>query len=609
MVRGMEAVVMCNSQRVAGRVYDALCLNARGPGALAAGINYPELVPDAAYAKLGLTRGQMDDPMGRYLAAFGGGEQAAALSSPAAGAAGAGSGRAAAGSAADGSPAGSSSARSSGGGAVPPKAPERSLATVLDPAEIRALQAGLRAARQRQWKVIGSGGGGLLGVTQLSPGNFEASIEVPSGAALTAAEGAAAAGTRSSSSAATAEAAGAAAVDSGAGPAPGPPAAQPAAAAAARTVVGVFPSEAEAARAREEAGYRAHRVAFAPDCNFPDEHAAYLLRVLPPLSRAPTAAASGSAAPANDGSSSNAAAGAAAGSRSGRVRFEPGSAAPASSAQPTGSSASNSSGGGSNGGAGAGASGGGGDSSRRRTARAQAADTATDDAGADDDDSAAVWADIDAPDGRMQRPGAGTRSRGRADGASGAESSNGASGQSSSAASASSAGGGPRGDSYAGSAGGAEEKRVFRGLTYKASDTLAGGLGCTQWGLPGRQVAVELLSISPCCQRVSLVAVLLARLQVQRKMWEPIVWVQKARVSAGLYPTQVEAARAFDRLLLKLRGRDAVRCTTAGMDADANSSGARFWRPLTQSSLRFASAPMRPLAVLPCAMHIVTGLP
>jgi hypothetical protein len=50
--------------------------------------------------------------------------------------------------------------------------------------------------------------------------------------------------------------------------------------------------------------------------------------------------------------------------------------------------------------------------------------------------------------------------------------------------------------------------------------------------------------------------------QVQRKMWEPIVWVNKARVSAGLYPTQVEAARAFDRLLLKLRGKDAVRNST-----------------------------------------------
>jgi hypothetical protein len=473
MVRGMEAVVMCNSQRVAGRVYDALCLNARGPGALAAGINFPELVPDAVYAKLGLTRGQTDDAMGRYLAAFGGGEQAA-LSSPAAGAAGAVVGRAADGSAADASSAGSSSARSSSSGPAPPKAPERSIATVLDAAEIRTLQAGLRVARQRQWKALGGAGGGLLGVTLLSSGQFEASLEVPSATALAAAEGAAAAGTRSGSSAATAEAAGAAAVDSGAGSAPAPPAVQPAA--AARVVVGVFPSEGEAARAREEVGYRAHRVAFAPFCNFPDEHASYLLRELPLLPRAPTAAAAaaatGSASAANDGSSSAAAG--AGGSRSGRVRFETGSAAPASSAQPAASSAS-----GSSGGVGSGASGGGGDSSRRRSVRAQAADTAADDAGADDDDIAAVWAD--ASDARTQRAGAGTRSRGRADaeGASGAGSSNGAGG----AASASSAASGSRTEGYAGSAGGAEERRVFRGLTYKASGALPGCLDVTLGGL------------------------------------------------------------------------------------------------------------------------------
>lgn len=71
-------------------------------------------------------------------------------------------------------------------------------------------------------------------------------------------------------------------------------------------------------------------------------------------------------------------------------------------------------------------------------------------------------------------------------------------------------------------------------------------------------MAAVLSSAAPC--RHCRCCVLLTRLQVQRKMWEPIVWVNKARVSAGLYPSAVEAARAFDRLLLKLRGRDAVRC-------------------------------------------------
>jgi hypothetical protein len=45
-------------------------------------------------------------------------------------------------------------------------------------------------------------------------------------------------------------------------------------------------------------------------------------------------------------------------------------------------------------------------------------------------------------------------------------------------------------------------------------------------------------------------------LQQSTKEWEAKVGYQSTRISAGAFPTQVEAAHAYDRLLLRLKGAD-----------------------------------------------------
>lgn len=65
-VRSMDVVLLCNTQRVAGLIYDAISLNARGPGAVPV-LNFPEEVPAEVYASLGLTPSNRGDALNRYL--------------------------------------------------------------------------------------------------------------------------------------------------------------------------------------------------------------------------------------------------------------------------------------------------------------------------------------------------------------------------------------------------------------------------------------------------------------------------------------------------------------------------------------------------------------
>jgi hypothetical protein len=62
----MDVVFLCNTQRIAGLIYDAISLNARGPGAVPV-LNFPEEVPAEVYASLGLTPGNRGDALNRYL--------------------------------------------------------------------------------------------------------------------------------------------------------------------------------------------------------------------------------------------------------------------------------------------------------------------------------------------------------------------------------------------------------------------------------------------------------------------------------------------------------------------------------------------------------------
>lgn len=62
----LELTFELNTPQIAGLVYDAVAINTRGPAAVAM-LNYPEHVPDAVYARLGITRQDRTDAMSRYL--------------------------------------------------------------------------------------------------------------------------------------------------------------------------------------------------------------------------------------------------------------------------------------------------------------------------------------------------------------------------------------------------------------------------------------------------------------------------------------------------------------------------------------------------------------
>lgn len=58
-------MIPCRCQDTAARVYDALSLNSRGPAAVAT-LNFPQHVPDAVFAKLAVSRYDIEDAIGRY---------------------------------------------------------------------------------------------------------------------------------------------------------------------------------------------------------------------------------------------------------------------------------------------------------------------------------------------------------------------------------------------------------------------------------------------------------------------------------------------------------------------------------------------------------------
>lgn len=63
--RTQEIMIPCRCQDTAARVYDALSLNSRGPAAVAT-LNSPQHVPDAVFAKLAVSRYDVEDAIGRY---------------------------------------------------------------------------------------------------------------------------------------------------------------------------------------------------------------------------------------------------------------------------------------------------------------------------------------------------------------------------------------------------------------------------------------------------------------------------------------------------------------------------------------------------------------
>lgn len=67
LLHGDEILIPCPSQRAAGRIYDAMSINVRGPGAMMY-LNFPSLLPASLFTRLGL--GGPDDraePLSRYL--------------------------------------------------------------------------------------------------------------------------------------------------------------------------------------------------------------------------------------------------------------------------------------------------------------------------------------------------------------------------------------------------------------------------------------------------------------------------------------------------------------------------------------------------------------
>ena len=284
MLRNVELAVACPTQRLAGRVYDALCINAHGPAAFD-GLNFPAELPADALRAMGLaTPVSAPEAKRAYLALLQRRHEERLHAGSLTSSLGA---KAAAALAAE-------AAVAAAGGQLEAFDPAASLET-----EARQLAEGAALARLR----MAGGGPAALGLEVKKLGHVVATVALPRGGvpALVAACAAAASAVASTVHAAAAEATkspvtaaastaaavaeAAAAVASSAGDSyaiPPLPGAAAVAAALAEGLVGAssqpageFASLRGAASAREVEGYRRLGPNFAALGNLPDEAAAY----------------------------------------------------------------------------------------------------------------------------------------------------------------------------------------------------------------------------------------------------------------------------------------------------------------------------------------------